>query len=203
MAKKENNKPTAEATEETALPPDAENQTDLPPDSAEETDLPSGSAEDAKLPPPEDAAEESEADALRAELAEQKNLLLRTAAEFDNYKKRTERERLMTAEYAKSSVIKTLLPVFDNVERAESCDRESAEYTKGVELIVKQLREAVNNLGITEIGAVGDVFDPNLHEAVMHIEDENAAENTVVEVFQKGYRIGDTIIRAAMVKVAN
>lgn len=191
MAKKENNKPTAEATEETALPPDAENQTDLPPDSAEETDLPSGSAE------------ESEADALRAELAEQKNLLLRTAAEFDNYKKRTERERLMTAEYAKSTVIKTLLPVFDNVERAESCDRESAEYTKGVELIVKQLREAVNNLGITEIGAVGDVFDPNLHEAVMHIEDENAAENTVVEVFQKGYRIGDTIIRAAMVKVAN
>ena len=149
------------------------------------------------------APEISEADALRAELAEQKDLLLRTAAEFDNYKKRTERERIMTAEYSKAAIIKTLLPVFDNVDRAEACDRESPDYAKGVELIVKQLREVVNNLGITEIGAVGDTFDPTMHEAVMHVEDEEAAENTVVEVFQKGYRIGDTVIRAAMVKVAN
>lgn len=144
-----------------------------------------------------------EAEKIKEELEKQKDLLLRTAAEFDNYKKRTERERIMTAEYAKASVIKTLLPVFDNVDRADACDKDSADYAKGVELIVKQLKETVKNLGITEIGAVGDTFDPSLHEAVMHVEDEETGENTVVEVFQKGYRIGDTVIRAAMVKVAN
>ncbi|MBQ5900403.1 MAG: nucleotide exchange factor GrpE, partial [Clostridia bacterium] len=78
-----------------------------------------------------------------------------------------------------------------------------AEYAKGVEMIVKQLKEIVNTLGITEIGAVGDKFDPNMHEAVMHEENEEAEENTITQVFQKGYRIGDTVIRAAMVKVAN
>lgn len=146
---------------------------------------------------------DTELQELKEELEKQKDLLLRTAAEFDNYKKRTERERIMTAEYSKAQVIKTLLPVFDNVERAESCSPDSADYAKGVELIVKQLREAVGNLGIEEIGAVGDQFDPNLHEAVMHVEDENAAENSITQVFQKGYRLGDTVIRAAMVQVAN
>lgn len=147
--------------------------------------------------------EQSELDTLRAELENKNDLLLRTAAEFDNYKKRTERERISIAEYAKAAVIKTLLPVFDNVDRAESCDKDSADYAKGIEMIVKQLNEVVTSLGITETGAVGDSFDPNYHEAVMHIEDEEVGENTIVEVFQKGYRIGDTVIRAAMVKVAN
>lgn len=141
--------------------------------------------------------------ALEEELKQQKDLLLRTAAEFDNFKKRTERERVMTVEYTKANILKSFLPVFDNVDRAEACDPQSADYVKGVELIVKQLKEVVNNLGITEIGAVGDAFDPTLHEAVMHVEDEEVGENTITEVFQKGYRIGDTVIRAAMVKVAN
>lgn len=141
--------------------------------------------------------------ALKEECEKQKDLLLRTAAEFDNYKKRTERERVMTAEYSKAQVIKTLLPVFDNADRADGFDPESAEYAKGAALIIKQLKEVVANLGIKEIGAVGEQFDPNLHEAVMHVEDEEAAENTIVEVFQKGYSVGDTVIRAAMVKVAN
>ncbi len=141
--------------------------------------------------------------ALEEELKQQKDLLLRTAAEFDNFKKRTERERVMTVEYTKANILKSFLPVFDNVDRAEACDPQSADYAKGVELIVKQLKEVVNNLGITEIGAVGDAFDPTLHEAVMHVEDEEVGENTITEVFQKGYRIGDTVIRAAMVKVAN
>lgn len=141
--------------------------------------------------------------ALEEELKQQKDLLLRTAAEFDNFKKRTERDRVMTVEYTKANILKSFLPVFDNVDRAEACDPQSADYAKGVELIVKQLKEVVNNLGITEIGTVGDAFDPTLHEAVMHVEDEEAGENTITEVFQKGYRIGDTVIRAAMVKVAN
>ena len=147
--------------------------------------------------------EQSELDAIKAELESKNDLLLRTAAEFDNYKKRTERERISIAEYAKAAVIKTLLPVFDNVDRAESADKDSAEYAKGIEMIVKQLNEVVTSLGIAETGAVGDQFDPNFHEAVMHTEDETVGENTIVEVFQKGYRIGDTVIRAAMVKVAN
>lgn len=154
-------------------------------------------AEEAKVVPL------AELEEVKAELEKQKELLLRTAAEFDNFKKRTERERLSVAEYAKASVIKQLLPVFDNVDRAEAADKESAEYAKGIELIVKQLNDVVGSLGITETGAVGDVFDPNLHEAVMHIEDENAAENTITQVFQKGYRLGDTVIRPAMVQVAN
>ena len=153
--------------------------------------------------PEKEETETNELDTLRSELENSKDLLLRTAAEFDNYKKRTERERAMTAEYAKASVIKMLLPVFDNVDRAEASDKDSAEYAKGIEMIVKQLNDVVANLGITETGAVGDTFDPNVHEAVMHIEDENVGENTIVEVFQKGYRLGDTVIRAAMVKVAN
>ena len=140
---------------------------------------------------------------LKEELEKQKDLLLRTAAEFDNYKKRTERERIMTAEYTKAQVIKTLLPVFDNVDRAEAFDPDSAEYAKGAALIIKQLNEVVSGLGIVELGAVGDVFDPSLHEAVMHVEDEQFGESVITEVFQKGYRIGDTVIRAAMVKVAN
>ncbi|MBR3593474.1 MAG: nucleotide exchange factor GrpE [Clostridia bacterium] len=145
----------------------------------------------------------AEFEEVKAELDKNRDLLLRTAAEFDNFKKRTERERASVAEYAKASVIKQLLPVFDNVDRAESCDKDSADYAKGIELIVKQLNEVVTNLGITETGAVGDAFDPTVHEAVMHVEDDSVGENVIVEVFQKGYRIGDTVIRAAMVKVAN
>ena len=145
----------------------------------------------------------AEFEAIKAELDNKNDLLLRTAAEFDNFKKRTERERASVAEYAKASIIKQLLPVFDNVDRAESCDKDSAEYAKGIEMIVKQLNEVVTNLGIIETGAVGDIFDPALHEAVMHVEDETVGENTITQVFQKGYRIGDTVIRAAMVQVAN
>ena len=140
---------------------------------------------------------------LQAEYDKTNDLLLRTAAEFDNYKKRTEREKNGVAEYAKAGVIKQLLPILDNVERAAAADKESPEYLKGVEMIVKQFEALAEKLGITEIAAVGDSFDPNFHEAVMHIEDENLGDNAIAEVLQKGYKIGDTVIRHAMVKVAN
>ena len=140
---------------------------------------------------------------LTDELAAKSDLLARTAAEFDNYKKRTDREKSGVAEFAKVSVIKTLLPILDNIERAASADRESPDYIKGVELIIKQFGELADNLGITEIGAVGEKFDPNFHDAVMHIEDEEFGENEIADVLQKGYKLGDTVIRPAMVKVAN
>ena len=93
--------------------------------------------------------------------------------------------------------------MFDNVDRANAADRESAEYAKGVEMIVKMLTDAVKDLGLVTIGEVGDTFDPAIHEAVMHVEDENFGENTVCNVLQKGYKFGDTVIRPAMVQVAN
>ena len=146
---------------------------------------------------------EDEAEKLKKELAEKDDLLKRTAAEFDNFKKRSERERSGIAEFAKAGVIKQLLPIIDNIERADACESGSEDYVKGIEMIVKQFKTLSQNLGIEEIASEGDAFDPNLHEAVIHIDDDTLGENEIVQVLQKGYRLGDTVIRHAMVKVAN
>ena len=140
---------------------------------------------------------------LKAELESKNDLLLRTAAEFDNFKKRTEREKLTVAEFAKAGLIKQLLPILDNIDRAALSEQGSEDYIKGIEMIVKQFEGVAGNLGIEEIAKVGDTFNPELHEAVMHIEDETVAENTITQVLQKGYKIGSTVIRPAMVQVAN
>ncbi len=145
----------------------------------------------------------SEIEKLKAELESKSDLLARTAAEFDNFKKRTEREKQGVAEYAKASLIKKLLPVVDNIDRANGADKDSPDYIKGIEMIVKQFNSLADTLEIETIGEIGDAFDPNFHEAVMHIEDENFGENEIAEVLQKGYKLGDTVIRPAMVKVAN
>ena len=144
-----------------------------------------------------------EIERLNAELEAKNDLLLRTAAEFDNFKKRTEKEKLSVSEYAKAGLIKQLLPILDNIDRAQLSEKGSEDYIKGIEMIVKQFVGAAANLGIEEIAKAGDVFNPQLLEAEMHIEDENFAENTIVDVLQKGYKIGSTVIRPAMVKVAN
>ena len=140
---------------------------------------------------------------MKAELESKNDLLLRTAAEFDNFKKRTERERGAVGEFAMANIIIELLPILDNIDRASAADKESSDYIKGIELIVKQFEALAGNLNIEEVAAVGDSFDPNLHEAVMHIEDEAFGENVIADVLQKGYKLGDTVIRPAMVKVAN
>lgn len=145
-----------------------------------------------------------EIEKLKEELENKNDLLLRTAAEYDNFKKRTERERTTVAEFAKANVIKQLLPILDNIDRAALLeDKTSADYIKGIELIVKQFESLGEKLCIEQVAKTGDVFDPNLHEAVMHIEDEAFGENVIAEVLQKGYKIGETVIRPAMVKVAN
>lgn len=149
------------------------------------------------------AANDEQLKKLQEELQQQKDLLLRTAAEFDNFKRRTEKERLAAAEFTSANLLKKLLPVFDNVDRANAADKDSADYAKGVEMIVKMLTDVVKDLGLIELGAVGETFDPQYHEAVMHIEDENLGENVISNVLQKGYKIGDTVIRPAMVQVAN
>lgn len=146
---------------------------------------------------------EAELEKLKAELESKNDLLLRTAAEFDNFKKRTERERASVAEFAKANVIKQLLPIIDNIDRAAAVDKDTPDYIKGIEMIVKQFEGLTFVLGITEVAKVGDSFDPNCHEAVMHTEDENYGENVITQVLQKGYKLGDTVIRPAMVQVAN
>lgn len=146
---------------------------------------------------------DAELEKLRAELESKNDLLLRTAAEFANFKDRSEREKASVAEFAKAGIIKKLLPILDNVDRAAAADKESTDYIKGIELIIKQFETLAGDLGIEEVANVGDSFDPNFHDAVMHIEDENLGENVISQVLQKGYKIGDTVIRPAMVQVAN
>ncbi len=167
-------------------------------------------AEEKKIPETEKPKTEkkknkkdAEIEALKTELEQKNDLLLRTAAEFDNFKKRTEREKLTVAEFAKAGLIKQLLPILDNIDRAAMAPKDTPDYIKGIEMIVKQFEGIAENLGVTEIAKAGDEFNPELHEAVMHIEDETLGENVIAEVLQKGYKIGDTVIRAAMVKVAN
>ncbi len=144
-----------------------------------------------------------EAEKLNEELLKTKDLLARTAAEFDNFKKRTERERLNVAEYAKAGQFKEFLTVLDNASRAIAADSSGEDYCKGLEMIIKQFLNLPEKMGVTPLANVGDEFNPNFHEAVMHVEDETLGENVIAEVLQQGYKMGDTVIRAAMVKVAN
>ena len=128
---------------------------------------------------------------------------LRLAAEYDNYRKRTAKEKESVYGDAKADTIKPFLAVYDNLERGIAQYDESDVHRQGLELILRQFTETLTKLGVTEIEAKGQPFDPGLHNAVMHVEDETAGENTVVEVFQKGFMLGDKVLRFAMVKVAN
>lgn len=136
------------------------------------------------------------------ELNEAKDLLMRTAAEFDNYKKRTQREAERIGLDARAAFAKQLLPVVDNLERAEqNSGAELEDYKKGIDITTKQFFEILKNLGLEEIDAKGKPFDPNFHYAVSQVESEGAEPETVAEVFQKGYKMSDTVIRPAMVAV--
>ena len=128
---------------------------------------------------------------------------LRVAAEYDNFRKRTAKEKEASYSNGKSDAIAKLLPVYDNLERALNQPTEDAAYKKGVEMTMTELVKIFTNLGVEIFGQVGDTFDPNLHNAVMHIESEDLAENTIAQVFQKGFKLGEKIVRFAMVQVAN
>ena len=148
-------------------------------------------------------AQMEQMEALAKTLADANDKYLRLAAEYDNYRKRTAREKEHVYSDAKIDTIKPFLAVLDNLERGVSQFEEGDAHRQGLELICKQFEEVLTKLNVAEIPALGEKFDPEKHNAVMHTEDENAAENTVVEVFQKGYTLGDKILRFAMVKVAN
>ena len=135
--------------------------------------------------------------------AEQDDKYLRLAAEYDNYRKRTAKEKESIWTTAKADTAAAFLPVYDNLERAIKQETADEAYKKGVEMTMNQLKEVFSKLGIEEIHALGEPFDPNLHNAVMHIDDENFGENTVSQVFQAGFRCGEKVIRFSMVQVAN
>lgn len=152
--------------------------------------------------------ENKEEDAEKKPSAEQQvkeanDKYLRLMAEYDNYRKRSQKEREALYGDIKADVLNKFLPVYDNLVRALDQPTEDEAYRKGVEMIMAQFNKTMENLGVTEIESVGQPFDPNLHNAVMHVEDETKGENEIVEVFQKGFKLGEKVIRFAMVKVAN
>ena len=151
------------------------------------------------------AAEEQEAvSSLEEELLKWRDSAMRTAAEYDNYRKRTAKEKESLYADAKIDTIKALLGVYDNLERglAQYGDEESP-HRKGLEMVFNQFKESLKKLGVETMDAAGKPFDPEKHNAVMHVEDENYGENTVVEVLQQGFTLGDKVLRFAIVKVAN
>ena len=128
---------------------------------------------------------------------------LRIAAEYDNFRKRTTKEKEASYGNGKADAVAKILPVYDNLERALNQETTDAAYKKGVEMTMTELVKILNGLGVEIFGDVGDAFDPNLHNAVMHIESEELGENTIAQVFQKGFKIGEKVVRFAMVQVAN
>ena len=153
----------------------------------------------------QEAAEpaQSEVEVLKAQLAQQEDKYLRLAAEYENYRRRTTKEKEAIWNDAKGNAATAFLPVYDNLERALKQETADEAYKKGVEMTMNQLKTVLEKLGITEIDALGQTFAPNLHNAVMHVADENLGENVVAEVFQAGFQLGEKVIRFAMVKVAN
>ncbi|MBQ3104089.1 MAG: nucleotide exchange factor GrpE [Oscillospiraceae bacterium] len=177
----------------------AENKTEAP--VAEEVEA--AVEETAAETPVEETAEKSEAEVLAENLAELNEKYLRLAAEYDNYRKRTAKEKEGIYANARIDTVTAFLGVHDNLERGIRQYEEGSTHRQGLEMIMKQFDTALESLGVTEIRAEGAEFDPNIHNAVMHVEDENLGENTVAEVFEKGFMLGDKVLRFATVKVAN
>ena len=189
------------------MPPEKEkknNNQEEPEVNGQET----GTAAETEAQEPEEKAAEtvrepSEEEKLRAENAELSDRLLRTMAEFDNFRKRSAKERDAIYPDAVANTVGKLLVVADSLERALEAPCSDEEYKKGVEKIYASFIEGIGKLGVKEIPAKGEKFDPELHNAVMHVEDETLGEGEIIEVFQKGYIMGDKVVRHSMVKVAN
>ena len=187
MAKKKNTDPAQEAAESVETPETTEVEASETP---ETTETPAPQAET----PQED---------WEAKYQAEHDSYLRLAAEFDNFRKRTIKEKDASYGNGKADAVAKLLPVYDNLERALNQPTEDAAYKKGVEMTMTELVKIFTGLGVEIFGNPGDEFDPNLHNAVMHVDDEQYGESEITEVFQRGYRRGDKVIRDAMVKVAN
>ena len=157
---------------------------------------------DQELPETEAPSAGGDIEELRRERDALQDRLLRTAAEFDNYRKRVERDRRDVADLAVADAVQDLLPIIDNLERALQAAAEQDPLRKGVELIHRQMEDLLRKRGVRPIEALGADFDPNIHQAVAHEESDTHREGEVMEELQRGYRLGDRLLRASMVKVA-
>lgn len=185
--------------EQDALDSEAAEQEEVTEQPEDQQDAQSETADGAE----EKETELSEEEKLRKELEESKDKYLRLMAEYDNFRKRSAKERLELSATVKGNTIAEILPVFDNFERALAAETQDTAYKSGVEMIFKQFGDMLTKLGVEIIDPIGQTFDPNIANAVNQIQDENLGENEVAQVFQKGYKIGDKVIRYAMVVVAN
>ncbi|MBQ6799301.1 MAG: nucleotide exchange factor GrpE [Oscillospiraceae bacterium] len=146
---------------------------------------------------------DKELEELRGQLAAEQDKYLRMAAEYDNYRKRSMKEKDHIYNDGVADTLTKFLPIYDNLERALQQQTADEAYKKGVEMIMTAMKETLTKCGVTVFGEVGEVFDPAIHNAVMHVENESLEENTIETVFQKGFRIGEKVVRFAMVRVAN
>ena len=160
-------------------------------------------AEETVVTAEEAAVEEAPVNEWEEKYNAEHDAYLRLAADYDNFRKRTLKEKEQSYTNGKADAVEKLLPVYDNLERALNQPTEDEAYKKGVEMTMTQLVGIFTGLGVEIYGNVGDEFDPNIHNAVMHTEDDTATENTITQVFQKGIRMGEKIVRFAMVQVAN
>lgn len=215
-------KKETEATEETVEIPVTDGSEEETAAEAEDTEKESSQEEEDKEVPEAEASEEPEKkdakpeektktsffgkkkkDKFEQQVEELTDRLKRNMAEFDNFRKRTEKEKASMYVIGARDIVEKILPVVDNFERGLAQAPEGDAFADGMKMIYKQLMTALDEMGVKEIEAKGKEFDPNLHNAVMHVEDENAGTNEVVEVFQKGYTYKDFVVRHSMVKVAN
>ncbi len=166
---------------------------------------PEAAAEEVKSEAPAEPSEpdKAESEKLREELNKEHDQYLRLAAEYDNFRKRSQREKDGIYQDAVADTAKKFLPVYDNLDRALRNDTADEAYKKGVEMTMAELKKILAAMGIEVFGAAGESFDPQRHNAVMHVEDESLGENVIAEVFQNGFAMGEKVIRFAMVKVAN
>ena len=182
--------------EETAEHTETAAQTDKQEKAPEKSEKP-------EKPEKKKKAEPTELEKAKEAQAKEHEQYLRLAAEYDNFRKRTQREKDGIYQDAVADTAKKFLSVYDNLERALKNETADEAYKKGVEMTMNELVKILNGIGITVFGAAGETFDPQRHNAVMHIEDESLGENVIAEVFQTGFTMGEKVIRFAMVKVAN
>ena len=157
----------------------------------------------AETPETEETAQTPEVNPWEEKYNAERDAHLRVAAEFDNFRKRTVKEKEASYGNGKADAVAKILPVYDNLERALQQETADAAFKKGVEMTMNELVKILTGLGVEIFGQVGDPFDPNLHNAVMHIESDELEENVIAQVFQKGFKIGNKVVRFAMVQVAN
>ena len=174
------------------------------PEASEQTgEVKEEAKEEAKQEPKEEKKEPSELEKAQQAQAQEHDQYLRLAAEYDNFRKRSQREKDALYRDAVADTAKKFLPVYDNLQRALKHETADEAFKKGVEMTMTELTKIMEGIGMKPFGAAGEPFDPEKHNAVMHVDDETLGENTVAEVFQTGFTLGEKVIRFAMVKVAN